>query len=297
MACAGPLTAYRSKELSPNGKRGIVFKRDLSLTGIPFELPCGKCFLCRLEYSRQWAVRLMHEKRMHEDSSFVTLTYDDRSIMDDGSLVKSDLVGFCKRLHNRLLRSRGKGIRYYGVGEYGDSTNRPHYHALIFGYQFQNPQYYKTTKAGFKLYVCSELDDLWPYGLHSFGDVTFESAAYCARYVIKKMNGVKAEDHYMGRVPEFSIMSRRPGIAAGYYDRFGSEVYNSDSVVINGREVRPPRFYDLRFEITDAKRLEKLKAQRKRAALRNKDFKSSRRRYVVERVRMARMSLSRRDVG
>jgi len=100
MPCYGPLTAYRPK--SNSSDRRLVFRKTDSETGIPIKIPCGKCPGCKLEQSRQWAVRCMHEKRLHNSSCFVTLTYDDNNLPNGNTLVKSDLQNFLKRLAMKL---------------------------------------------------------------------------------------------------------------------------------------------------------------------------------------------------
>lgn len=272
MACYAPMSAYRTRE-------GITFSRSKSLTGEKFDLPCGQCVGCRLEKSRQWAMRCMHEKRLHRVSSFVTLTYDNGHLPSDGSLKKRDLQLFMKRLRKK----RGPGVRFYACGEYGELNKRPHYHAILFGCDFPDRRVYSTAK-GRTTFESDELHELWSAGRNVIGEVTFESAAYVARYVMKKITGPAAATHYADREPEFTVMSRRPGIGSGYYAQFGEEVRAHDSVVINGREVRPPRFYDSRTKLFDEDRFDLIRKRRKRQALAVKDDNTVDRRRVKERV-------------
>lgn len=303
MPCYAPLTGFYSKDVGKSGKRGITFDRGASFSGVAIKLPCGQCIGCRLERSRQWAVRCMHEKQMHEESCFLTLTYDDENLPLGGTLVKSDLSLFVKRLHNRLLRSRGVGVRFYGCGEYGEQYGRPHYHVLIYGYDFADKRLFQRNKRGEPLYTSEELRELWPVGHHSIGAVTFDSAAYCARYIMKKVTGEPAQDYYdvmtsdgeiVSRVPEFTNMSRRPGIGMTWFAKYGSHAYKWDSVVINGKEVRPPRYYDMKFELVDSGRMSWLKSKRKRAALAHKEDNTPERRRVREIVQYKRAT-NRRD--
>ena len=108
MPCYCPITAYYGKDVSKTGKRRIVFSRDASFSGVTLKLPCGQCIGCRLEKSRQWAVRCMHEKQMHPFNEFVTLTYDDAHLPEGGALVKRHLQLFFKRLRKKF----GKGVRF-----------------------------------------------------------------------------------------------------------------------------------------------------------------------------------------
>lgn len=285
MPCYRPLTAFYAKGLSQRtGKRILTFKRTDSVSGKPVNLACGQCVGCRLETARQWAVRCMHEKQMHRHNAFVTLSYEDRYLPPGGSLCRRDLQLFMKRLRKRF----GNGIRFYACGEYGDTTNRPHYHLLLFNCRFDDQEPIGRAKGGQTLYRSKDLSELWPYGLNWIGDVTFESAAYVARYILKKVTGEPAADHYSGREPEFTVMSRRPGIAAIWYSKFGQGVRDHDSVVMSGREQLPPRFYDLRFELLDKIAFEGVKRERRRRAILFKEESSPRRRFVREQLVAAR---------
>lgn len=298
MGCAQPLVGYRSKDIGRSGKRGITFNRNASFSGVPIPLPCGQCIGCRLEHSRQWAIRCMHEKRMFMFNSFVTLTYDNAHLPKGGTLVRRDPQLFLKRLRKEY----GKGIRFYGCGEYGELSRRPHYHFILFNFQCPGLKYYKSVAMGEKLYTSDAIAKLWPFGFNVVGDVSFKSCAYVARYVTGKIKGDNAKEHYLsvstdGEVtdllPEFSMMSRRPGIGAAWFAKYGSETYEWDSVIMNGKEVRPPRFYDTRFELVDSHRLGKLKEKRRRAAVLQKDDNTTARRMVKEQV--ARLNLKQRE--
>lgn len=272
MSCEFPIQAYKSDKVNPTGKRSLVFKPSESLSGVRQMIPCGKCAGCRLEYSRQWAVRLMHENRMHKQSCFVNLTYDNEHLPEVGTLVPTHLQGFHKRLHNRLLYDRGRGIRYYGCGEYGDLNKRPHYHSIVFGYDFPDKVFYGRNGRGDEIFTSAKLDEIWGHGECKIGSVTFDSCAYVARYVMKKVDGEKREaGHYQvydadglihERVPEFPHMSRRPGIGSTYFDKYGSEIMTHDSIIMNSREVPSIRYYDLKIEAIDPLRLKELKWER-----------------------------------
>lgn len=291
MPCYHPLTAYYGKDVNPaTGRRPLTFNRMDSHSGIPMQVPCGQCIGCRLERSRQWAVRCMHEKMMHEQSSFVTLTYDDKNLPADGGLVKRDLQLFMKRLRKK----RDRGLRFFACGEYGEVTFRPHYHLLFFNTRFSDQKFYKNSGDN-PLYVSDELSELWPFGHNRIGEVTFESAAYVARYCLKKVTGESAVGHYGGRSPEFVLMSRRPGIGFGYYEKFGQQAYVHDNVIVNGVPVTPPRYYDTKYELVDAKRLERLKRKRRRLALKHKADRSPARMRVRERFEELKAARFKRE--
>lgn len=190
----------------------------------------------------------MHEASLHDVNCVVTLTYDEAHVPPDGSLVKRAFPDFIRR-----LRKRGHKARYFHCGEYGD-LGRPHYHGALFGFDFRDKVPCEPSKSGAAQWVSPFLEELWPAGICKVGALNFESAAYIARYVTKKVTGRAAEGHY-ARVddstgemfqiePEFATMSRRPGLAHGWFDRFESDVYPADEVIVRGRSCKPPRYYD-----------------------------------------------------
>ena len=170
-------------------------------------------------HGMKWAVRCMHEASMHMFNSFVTLTYDDDHLPEYNSLNYKHFQDFMKR-----LRKSHNGVRFYMCGEYGEDFSRPHYHALLFNCFFPDRKKHSTGDSGSVIYTSEALTKLWPFGFSSIGDVTFESAAYCSRYIMKKVTGDLAESHYetvdlstsevSARVPEFNRMSLKPGIGA-----------------------------------------------------------------------------------
>jgi len=241
----------------------------------------------------------MHEKRMCVDSAFVTLTYADENLPVGGSLVKRDLQLFMKRLRKRF----GSGIRFYGCGEYGGQFDRPHYHVLLFNFRVTDGVPVARAKGGQTLYSSEEIAELWRVGHHWIGEVNFDSCAYVARYILKKVTGSPAEAHYqvvtvegeiVDREPEFTVMSRRPGIGSQWFDRYHVECYNWDSVIMNAQEARPPRYYDNRFDLIDTVRLEALKVKRRRAAMLHRADNTTRRLRVREVVTLRRLALFQR---
>lgn len=254
MPCYRPLTAYRNPSGGP-----LLFSSRAGYGDRSLKIGCGQCMGCRLERSRVWAMRCQHEASLYEDNCFLTLTYSDECLPDNGSLVKKHFVDFHKRLRDRVGYGR---FRFYACGEYGERTNRPHYHCLLFNYDFPDKEFYKTTAGGHRLYVSALLDDVWGYGHCQIGSVTFDSAAYVARYITKKITGDMAEAHYAGREPEFSDMSRRPGIGRAWLEKFTSDVYPRDHVIVNGVKCKPPRFYDSVYEVMDECSLTRLKGRR-----------------------------------
>jgi hypothetical protein len=204
---------------------------------------------------------------MHEDNCFVTLTYDDGNLPYGETLVRSDFQKFMKR----LLKNSGKKIRLFYCGEYGGETSRPHYHACFFGWRPDDPELFSVNN-GFKLYTSKFLSKTWGLGHASFGELTFETAAYTARYCTKKVTGKDAKKHYeyivpetgeiIDRVPEFSGQSNRPGIGSEWLKRYGHDTYSKDEVILQGKAMKPPRYYDKSFEKIDSTIVEMVKQER-----------------------------------
>lgn len=242
MPCYFPLKAYEAKSKDPQ-KKALTFRRAESWKGIEISLPCGQCIGCRLERSRQWAVRCMHEASLYERNCFITLTYDQVSIPSTGSLRLEDFQNFMKRLRKKYGSSKQNPIRFFHCGEYGENLGRPHYHALLFNHDFGDKKYF-SERAGHKIYTSDELSNLWNMGHAVIGDVSFDSAAYVARYVMKKVTGDKADAHYQGLVPEYITMSRRPGIGSEWFRKYRSDVTSHDRLWVRGHNTRVPRFYD-----------------------------------------------------
>lgn len=247
MPCFKPLKGYLH-----NSGRGLTFSPKEGYVDHPVTVPCGQCIGCRVERSRQWAVRLVHEGQTHQDNCFITLTYDDEHLPAGGTLVKKHFQDFLKRLRRRLDPVK---IRFYHCGEYGEQLGRPHYHAILFGWDFPDKREIPGTRAkGNPEYTSALLADRWPYGNHSIGSLTFKSAQYVAKYCLKKINGDRAAEHYRrvdpdsGEIfdvePEYATMSLKPGIGHTWLRHYVQETIHFDEVVCNGRSMKPPRYYD-----------------------------------------------------
>lgn len=250
------------------------------------DVPCGMCIDCRLDRAREWAIRCMHEAQLHENNSWITLTYAPESLPEGGTLSKRDLTLFIKRLRKSLplstnfpcyndamqiqyYRSKAtkwkyrqgkpkphtiyKEIRYYACGEYGRSgTIRPHYHICLFGHDFPDKYFWKMSKTGYPIYRSPALENIWTLGHSSLGDLTMETAGYTARYIMKKHFGPHAKFYYDGLEPEYTVMSRRPGLARKWIEKYTSDVYPKDYFTIEGVKYQPPRYYDQYLEETNS---------------------------------------------
>lgn len=289
MTCYNPITAYKTES-------GCVVFSELKRHGnitTQLRLPCGQCIGCRLERSRQWAMRCVHEAQMHDNNSFITLTYDDNNLPYRNNLNHADFQKFMKRLRKHTGPTR---VRFYMGAEYGSLNERPHFHACLFGWDWADKTYFKRSPSGEKIYTSATLQQLWPYGYSSTANVTFQSAAYIARYCIQKVTGQAAELHYKRfdengeyqLTPEYNKMSLKPGIGATWLDKYKHDVYNHDHVIINGMECSPPKYYDKILKRNDRDRLDELKEQREESGQKHHQDQSPERLYAREQVTLAR---------
>lgn len=253
-------------------------------------VPCGKCIGCRLDYSRQWATRIQCEALDYPDNSnwFVTLTYAQpgdpdylgvypRSgvFNDDGALIlqKEHTQDWMKRFrmtHSRHVREVGDGdtgIRFYLAGEYGERTMRPHYHCILMNAELPDLRQIGRNKLGMPLYESKMLTDSWGFGHVTIGKMSFQTAAYCARYTMKKATGgIPAE--VLGLTPEFVNMSRRPGIGFRYFDEHFEKIYQDDEIILPAvskdkpNKQRPPRYFDKLMNEKDPRSLALIKSRR-----------------------------------
>lgn len=288
MPCYHPLTAYQCA----NGD--VVFQelrgRD---TVRSLQLPCGQCIGCRLERSRQWAVRCVHEASLYERNCFVTLTYNEDALPDNAGLRYRDFQLFMKRLRKN---GPSKMVRFFMCGEYGENFGRPHFHACLFNVDFPDKVFLFEASSGGRVYRSACLERFWPHGFSSLGDVTFQSVAYVARYVMKKVTGEDAQEHYGRRRPEFCQMSRRPGIGARWLAKFMTDVYPSGKVVINGTPTNAPRFYNRRYKKLDDDAWAVLCANRDAEARKHYLDNTEPRLAVKEKVTAARISFLKRSL-
>lgn len=244
MPCFHPLKGYYRLG------GGITFKPEEACRDRLVEVPCGQCRGCRIEQARQWALRCIHEAATHPENSFLTLTYNNEHLPPLGTLDHRDFQLFMKRLRKLL---KPKKLRYFMCGEYGDDDLRPHYHVCLFNHDWTDKILHKRKKTG-NLYISPTLQNVWGNGFCTTADLTYSSANYTARYVLKK---VTAPDHVPNHLrtdpatgeeialrPEYVTMSRAQGIGKTWLKRFRGDVYPSDEVIHNGRRFKVPRFYD-----------------------------------------------------
>jgi hypothetical protein len=212
---------------------------------------------------RDWAIRCMHEAQLHEANAFITLTYDEAHTPD-----RLDYTDF-QRFMYRIRKKKGP-VRYFAAGEYGKENNRPHWHAILFGCAFEEP-----TQLGAQLYRSTELEELWTKGYSSIGNVTYESAAYVAKYIVKKAarQTVDLATGEIEQLKEIGHMSTNPGIGAKWLEKYWPEVYEArDAITLKGgTQMKPPRYYDKRMNKMNEIKMEEKKEQRKIDAEKNSE--------------------------
>jgi len=290
MPCFKPLQAWRTTENTVNGKKKIAFKRS-GTTTTPLLLPCNQCIGCRLDRSLLWATRCIHESQMHDQNSFITLTYAPEHLPTDGSLIKWHFQDFMKRLRKSRFPQT---IRYFMCAEYGENFSRPHFHACLFGVDFPDKDPIREQE-GIILYNSPTLDKIWGKGFTSIGDVTFETAAYTARYITKKITGEQSKDHYqttcehtgnlINLEPEYTNMSLKPGIGANWLEKYKSDVYPSDFIIHKNKKIKVPRYYDKIMELEGGD-IETIKKLRKINAAKHMEDNTPERLAVREQVKI-----------
>lgn len=220
----------------------------------------------------------MHEASQHHESSFVTLTYDDEHLPKYGSLSSDSTNGDTwqqpKDKHHvskfiKRLRHETPNLRYYLVGEYGDKSNRAHYHACIFGHAFTKDRVLIRTQPSW-LWTSKRLTEVWGLGMVSVGALTFTTAQYVTNYVTKKLTADRryvrtdtTTGELINLVQPKAYMSRRPAIGRTWLDSYGDRVYDHDHVVINGKPSKPPKYYD---RWRGEEKMKKVKEKRRKEA-------------------------------
>lgn len=301
MSCYHPLIGIDTGETTVNGKKkywirsrseSADFQKEIDLND-HILIPCGNCIGCRLDYSRSWADRMMLELETCKRAIFVTLTYNNEnahwSQFDElgnplyATLDKRDCQLFMKSLRRRFDGSDGKPfrkIRFFLAGEYGERTLRPHYHAIIFGLgldDFSDLEQHGQNELGQNYYISPLLSDLWTHGFVLLSDVSWKTCAYVARYVTKKYKGAWAIDYAVRNViPEFSLMSRKPGIGREYLEQHPDCLdYENINLATadGGLKIRIPKYYykqlvsDSKINtLRDPERYDKIMEQRKQFA-------------------------------
>lgn len=270
--------------------------KDMSRLG-DVVVPCGQCIGCRLDRSREWANRMMMEMEYHDTAYFLTLTYDDAHVpvhqyydeqyvdpdtgevldgikfYDSLSLEPKDMTDFIKRLRRQQEYYFGrKGIMYFLCGEYGSQTMRPHYHAIVYDIRLPDLEPFGRSIGGvYQYYRSRSLEKLWPYGFVGVANVTWETCAYVARYILKKQTGQNASFYdTFNLVPEFVRMSLKPAIGLRYYEDHKDTIFDEDAIhfktAMRGITCKPPAYFDKRFDMEYPSKMAEIKSQRIKSA-------------------------------
>lgn len=228
--CTSPRTASYNSDGSIN-----FSKKHNNKELVPFQLPCGKCAECLLERARDWSIRCIHEAQMHQDNIFITLTYSDENLPENGKLNYFDFQLFMKRLR----KHSGKDIGFFMCGEYGEQTARPHYHACIFGTDFSDKIYQRENEHGDKIWNSETLTKIWGLGHTEIGSVTQKSAGYVARYVLKKQHPEAPQG--------FQKMSRKNAIGKTFVEKWFKDIFvhaRGAIILSDGTRTKVPRYYE-----------------------------------------------------
>lgn len=231
----------------------FVNRKGFAKNSIAVTVPCRKCVGCYLDYTNEWSLRCSLELKTCETSSFITLTYSDAFLPEGGQLKRSDVQGFLKRLRRKIEPCK---IRFFGCGEYGSKGLRPHYHLIIFGYQFPDLIKLKVTKKGEIIYRSLLLEKLWKFGFSSVGYVSLNSIRYCTKYLQKMVF-----DFDTFKVKPFTMCSTRIPIG---YGALSSEQILSDELYLNGKKYKLPRSFIRRLEKNPLFPIEDIKDRREK---------------------------------
>lgn len=276
------MKAYYSNTLNHKGNRGITFDKSKSLTGTHFELPCGCCMECRIQYSQQWTTRMLHELHYHEEASYLTFTFAPGVLQNEYDLGGSyiHIQKFIRRLRKRYPE---KDIRYVVSGEYGKQAEeskgeglRPHYHMILYGYYPGDAKFYTTNENGDPLYISEEISRLWKNGHILLGEVNETTCQYVTKYIQKKLNGDTEEVRknyericeYTGEVfsveKEFMQSSKRPAIGRRFVEEYFSDIFDYDQIIIDGKKRPVPYYYTRLLENMDNNRFREIDRIRQR---------------------------------
>ena len=238
----GELETHWRCFFNANSKLAYSFAEKVK-DSVIIDIPCGKCYECLQSYSKEWSYRCYCESFYHDESCFITLTYKDSPV----TLVKKDYQLFLKRLRKKIYP---KKIKYFACGEYGSKGKRPHYHLIIFGYRPPDLEFFFNS-GNDKIYKSKVLAELWSLGFVSVGDVSLNSAKYCAKY-LQKLSRAPA-----GCIESFTAMSK--GIGERYYlDNF-EKLKETDKIYTSSGYIKLPRYFyklDNKYLLADSKSLE-----------------------------------------
>lgn len=313
MACYKPVTAWRHPE---GGALSFSERKEYR----EITIKCGQCIGCRLEKREAWTLRCIAESKMHAENSFITLTYDEAHYPQYGSLNYEHFQLFLKRLRRKVVRYEKRlvevkpgiykeksvpvnPIRYFMCGEYGENLERPHYHALLFGFGFPDRVRCNSIRSAHPIFRSPLLEELWDKGFSSIGELNEATARYCCAYAVKKVTGDLADDHYSrvdistGQIvsvePEFVCMSLKPGIGETWLKRFWTDLYNvHDAMVVNGKKHKIPKYFDRQMDKIKPMLMDSIEFERTKRAEVHLENNTRERLEVREQVEAARLAFN-----
>lgn len=326
--CTNPRKAWKCG-VHPSGKQKLVFRAPEHHWNYEVQyVPCGKCVTCKLKYSLEWATRISHEMQTCKIGCFITLTIAPEHMVTEGfsrgdewfppnSVYKRSLQLFFKRLRKKLaikrenpetgrLKTYYQKFRYLACGEYGDKKGRPHYHACILGYDFPDKQFWRVSPSGHDTYRSKILESVWTFGHAEIGELTFQSAAYTARYALKKSSDKTAYEQPYGYDPEtgeilfdhvnpeFIIMSK--GLGLDWWNKYRTDTDKDYVTVDYDKKVPIPRYYDKQRERMDPDSLIAIKAQREQRAKELQETDTAKRKLARNTVKEAQASMLKRSL-
>lgn len=295
MPCFSPISAYRLR-------CGSISFSEVGDIAETLQLPCGRCIGCRLKRAQEWAIRCTHEAQLHDRNCFITLTYDEKHLPANGSLDHRHVQLFFKK-----LRRKGYKFRYLMCGEYGEQLSRPHYHACLFGVDFfEEWKPILKGSSGEMQYESKTLSETWGMGFATVSRFTQKTAGYVARYSLKKVIGKDGKFHYSDVVietgevhflkPPYLRASIKPAIGRSWFEKFSTDVITLDQVVLNGKKMNSPRYYDKLVKRRDALLADDIKQNRALASYETRADNTADRLAVKEVVKKAQIQSLKRSI-
>lgn len=301
MSCYKPIQAWEIINAKTDTGKKVISFRQPTAPAKQIQIPCGNCIGCRMDYSRMWMSRLVKEASQYQNNAFLTLTYNNENLptkdvvnketgelITGHPLVKKHVQLFIKNLRREYeYHFNHQGIRFYACGEYGGRTARPHYHLAIFNADMTawgDIKLQGNNINGDALWSSEKIEKIWGRGFCIIGDLTPQSAAYIARYMLKKQKGPAKKWYYesKGIISEYTSMSNKPGISRLWYEKHKNEYWISDRIIIPQRNKAPminktPAYFDKLLEAESGiESVERIKARRKESAERQERLKASR---------------------
>lgn len=238
MACYHPIPALRI------GATVQLWPQPAGVENLA--VPCGRCTGCTSSRATAWGNRAEHEASRWRWNCFATLTYDDSHLPAEGHLDAPALQRFLKRLRIRTARDRAgissnrrHSIRYLACGEYGEETERPHYHAVLFNCSFEDRYI-----VGHERYGSHTLSELWPYGMAEFAPFTVGRAQYVAQYALKKIGAGDADKDGVWRPAPFLRMSLRPAIGKAWVQQYADDLKKGFFTRDGSKHAIPRTYYE-----------------------------------------------------